>query len=63
VLHLVSAWKVFLLTVVLIDLWLQWFDDEEQVAKTDDSLNSVFALYDLAVSDYLCRMAFPKHEY
>jgi hypothetical protein len=55
--------KVSLLTVLLIDLWLQWLDDEERAANTNDSLNSILALYDLAVSDYLCRMNFLKHEY
>ena len=58
---LASALKVSLLTVLLIDLWLQWLDDEEQAANTNDSLNSILALYDLAVSDYLCRMTFLKH--
>ena len=53
-----SALKLSLLTVLLIDLWLQWLDDEEQAANTNDSLNSILALYDLAVSDYLCRMTF-----
>lgn len=62
-LYLASALKVSLLTVLLIDLWLQWLDDEEQAANTNDSVNSILALYDLAVSDYLCRMTFLKHEY
>lgn len=44
----------------LLELWLQWLDDEEQAASTDDSLNAIFALYVLAVADYLCIKAFSK---
>jgi len=52
----------FLVDVHLLELWLQWLDDEEQAANTDDSLNVILALYDLAVADYLCIKAFLKRE-
>lgn len=52
--------KVFLAEVFLLELWLQWLDDEEQAARTDDSLNAIFALYALAVADYLCIKTFSK---
>jgi len=47
----------------ILELWLQWLDDEEEAANTDDSLNTILALYDLAVADYLCIMAFVKTEH
>jgi hypothetical protein len=40
-----------------LELWLQWLDDEEPAADSDDSVNAIFDLYELAVSDYLCKTA------
>ena len=37
-----------------LDLWLQWLDDEEQTADSQETVYGVYELYARAVSDYLC---------
>ena len=32
---------------------MQWLDDEEQVAESDEDVQAILQLYDLAVTDYL----------
>jgi hypothetical protein len=34
---------------------MQWLDDEEQVAESDEDVQAILQLYDLAVTDYLCK--------
>lgn len=38
----------------LIDLWLQWLEDEELAADNEEAVRAILDLYDHAVSDYLC---------
>jgi len=40
------------------DLWMQWLEDEEQLADSQETLHDVLRLYDRAVSDYLCNILF-----
>jgi hypothetical protein len=37
-----------------IELWIQWLEDGEKLADQDRDLDHLFALYDRAVTDYLC---------
>ena len=46
-------WATLRLTF-LIDLWLQWLEDEELAADGEEAVRAILDLYDHAVSDYLC---------
>lgn len=39
----------------LLELWIRWLDDEEQVAESAEEIENIRDLYDLAVTDYLCK--------
>lgn len=41
--------------ITLLELWIQWLDDEEQVAESAEQIENIRDLYDLAVTDYLCK--------
>lgn len=40
----------------MVELWLQWLDDEERNAS-DEDVAPILGLYDRAVKDYLCNSA------
>lgn len=38
-----------------IELWIEWIEDESNMATSEDEKKHVLDLYERATSDYLCR--------
>jgi hypothetical protein len=39
----------------MIELWIEWIEDESNMATSEDEKKHVLDLYERATSDYLCR--------
>jgi hypothetical protein len=55
----VCYWGLSFSLTALLELWLQWLDDEEQTALTQDNAIAVYELYGRAVQDYICIAPLP----
>jgi hypothetical protein len=37
------------------EIWLAWINDEKKLASSESEVKHIFALFDKAVEDYLCK--------